>query len=173
MIVADLRHMTEMWDAAPSRVLVVSALRSPLYPSIRALFWIRVSMWLWRRRLRIPAHWCKARAIRAAGVEIHPGADIGPGLALKHSVGIVVGKDVVAGRDLVIHQGVTIGHSGAADGQPRLGQAVRIGAGASVLGAIEVGDGVRVGAGALVLADVPAGTTVVGVWKGQQPGGRR
>ncbi len=164
-IVADLRHMTATWSAAPWRVLLTAAIKAPFYPALGAMMWIRTSMWLWQHRLRVPAQWCKARAVRRAGVEVHPGARIGPGFALVHSVGIVIGKDVVAGCDLVLHQGVTLGHGGLADGQPRLGDGVRIGAGAQVLGNISVGDGVRIGANAVVLADVPAGQTVVGVWK--------
>ena len=165
MIVDDLRHLTAMWDASPRRIVAVSLVRSILYPPVRAMFWIRSGMWCWRHRMRPLALWCKARAVRAAGVEIHPGATIGPGFNIIHTVGIVVGRDVVAGRDLVLHQGVTLGHDAAASGQPRLGDGVRIGAHAVVLGPVTVGDGARVGAGAIVLADVPPGTTVVGVWK--------
>lgn len=130
------------------------------------MMWVRMSMWLWRHGLRLPAQWCKARAIRAAGVEVHPGATIGPGFAFVHSVGIVVGKDVVAGRDLVLYQGVTLGHGGRGPGQPTLGDRVRVGAGAKVLGPVTVGDGARIGANAVVLADVPSDATVVGIWKG-------
>lgn len=156
--------MTAAWDASPRRIVLGAMVRAPLYPALRALLLVRWSMWAYRHRLKPLAHWLKARAIRTAGVEVHPGAVIGPGLAFVHSVGIVVGRDVVAGRDLVLHQCVTLGNSGAADGQPRLGDGVRIGAGALVLGDITVGDGARIGAGAVVLADVPAGATVVGTW---------
>ena len=165
MIIDDLRHMTAQWDARPGRVLVVAAIRAPLYPALGAVMMVRASMWCWRHRLRLPAQWLKARAVRTAGVEIHPGARLGPGLAFVHSVGIVVGKDVVAGKDLVLHHGVTLGDGGRGPGQPSLGDGVRVGAGAKILGGITIGDGVRVGANSVVLADVPAGTTVVGVWK--------
>jgi serine O-acetyltransferase len=164
-LAADLRHMTALWDAPPWRLLLVATIRSPFYPTIRAILWVRTGMWLWRHRLRLPAQWCKARAVRASGAEIHPGATIGPGFAMKHSVGIVVGDGVVAGRDLVLYQGVTLGDSAAVSGQPRLGDRVLVGAGANVLGPVHIGDGARIGAGAIVLADVPAGGTVVGVWK--------
>lgn len=165
VIVADLRHTTAMWDAAPARVVATALLRSPMYPQVRAILWVRASMWWWRHDVRPVALWCKARAVRAAGVEIHPGAIIGPGLNLIHTVGIVVGRDVRAGRDLVLHQGVTLGHDATAHGQPQLGDEVRVGANATVLGPLRIGDGARIGAGAVVLADVPAGATVVGVWK--------
>jgi serine O-acetyltransferase len=170
VIVADLRHMTANWDARPWRIVATAVVRSPFYPALRAMMWVRTSMWLWRHGLRLPAHWCKARAVRAAGVEVHPGARIGPGFAFVHSVGIVVGKDVVAGRDLVLYQGVTVGHGGQPrEGQPRFGGGVRVGAGAKILGPVTVGDGARIGANAVVLADVPSHATVTGIWKGEEP----
>ncbi len=165
-LIADLRHMNAMWDSRPASILAVAVAKAPFYPSVRAVFWIRTGMWLWRHHLRLPAHWCKARAVRASGAEIHPGCSIGPGLSLVHTVGIVVGKKVRAGRDLVLHQGVTLGYGSDYVLQPQLGDEVRIGPGASVLGPVKIGDRVRIGAGALVLADVPADTTVMGVWKG-------
>ena len=158
--------MTAAWDASPWLTVVRAVILCPFYPSLRAMMWVRAGMWLWRRPGgRLMAHWCKARAIRAAGVEVHPGAAIGPGFAFVHSVGIVVGKDVVAGRNLVVYQGVTIGDGGRGPGQAKIGDGVRIGAGAKVLGPVTIGDGARIGANAVVIADVPAGSTVVGIWK--------
>lgn len=159
--------MTAAWDAPPWRVVVGAALRSPLYPSLLAMFLVRGSMWAHRNHLVVVAHFLKARAVAFAGVEVHPAATIGPGFALVHSVGIVVGRDVVAGRDLVLHQGVTLGNAGAKRGQPTLGDGVRIGAGAKVLGPVHVGDGARIGANALVLADVPPHHRVQGIWDEQ------
>ena len=156
--------MTAAWDASPRKICLIAARRAPFYPALTAMVLVRGSMWAYRRRLTPLAHLLKARAIRVAGVEVHPKADIGPGFAFVHSVGIVIGADVVAGRDLVVHQGVTIGNRGADPGQPVIGDGVRIGAGALVLGAVQVGDGARIGAGAVVLADVPAGEVVTGTW---------
>lgn len=157
--------MTASWDSATWTLVLRGFFLAPLQPRIMAVFWIRASMWCWRHGLRPAAHLCKARALRVAGVEVHPGATIGPGLSLMHSSGIVIGKQVVAGRYLTLYQGVTLGDARGGDGQPLLGEAVRVGAGAKVLGPVTVGDRAVIGANAVVLADVPAGTTVVGVWK--------
>jgi serine O-acetyltransferase len=165
-LIGDLRHMTAAWDATPRRVVSGALPRVLLQPRFRAVVLFRLSQPAWRRRVTRPlAYWCQSRAIRAAGVEIHPAAEIGAGLSLIHSVGIVVGHEVVAGTNLVLHQGVTLGHRGDRPGQPRLGHRVRIGAGAKVLGGIRIGDDVTIGANAVVLADVPDGATVTGVWK--------
>src|SRR4051812_23330907 len=101
--------MTGAWDVPGWRVVAAALIRSPFYPALRAMMLVRASMWTYRRGLTPLAHLLKSRAVRSAGVEVHPGAQIGPGFAFVHSVGIVIGRDVVAGRDLVVHQGVTIG----------------------------------------------------------------
>ncbi|MBV8463349.1 MAG: serine acetyltransferase [Acidimicrobiales bacterium] len=126
----------------------------------------RASSWCWQHGLRPLALWLQNRAIRAGGAEIHPAAEIGPGFALIHTVGVVVGHEVVAGRNLVLYHGVTLGHTGTGLGQPRLGDDVRIGAGAKVLGPVTVGDRAWIGANAVVLADVPEDAVVGGVWSG-------
>lgn len=158
--------MTASWNVGRGGVALRALPKVLLYPRVRVVVWFRLSQWAWRNRLRPLAYLFQARAIRDAGAEIHPAAVIGPGLALVHSVGIVVGHEVVAGRDLVLHQGATLGHGGRGEGQPRLGNGVRIGAGAIVLGPVQVGDGATIGAAAVVLGDVPAGMTVTGLWKG-------
>jgi serine O-acetyltransferase len=163
-LIADLRHMTAAWDASPLGIVARAFPKIVLQPRFRAVIYFRSSHWAWQRpRARTLAYWLQARAIRAAGTEIHPAATIGPGLQIAHSVGIVVGHEVVAGSDLVLYQGVTIGHR-TRGGQPTLGDRVRVGAGAKVLGPITIGNDVKIGANAVVLANVPAGLTVSGVW---------
>jgi serine O-acetyltransferase len=165
-LVADLREMTGTWGQHPAKVLARTAWRVALYPRLRALLYFRMGSWCWHHHLRPVALWFQACSIKAAGAEIHPAADIGPGLAIIHSVGIVVGHEVVAGQNLVLYQGVTLGHTGRGPGQPRIGDNVRIGAGAKVLGAVTIGDNAWIGANAVVLADVGAGVTVGGLWRG-------
>jgi serine O-acetyltransferase len=165
--------MTAAWDADPTGIVLAALPKFFLQPRFKTVVYFRLSQWAWERRAtRILAYWLQSRMIACSGAEIHPAALIGPGLAIVHSVGIVVGHDVVAGSDLVLHQGVTVGHRGSShQGQPRIGDRVRIGAGAKVLGRLTVGDEVLIGANAVVLADVPTGFRVTGVWKGP-PGDR-
>ena len=158
--------MTAAWDASPSRVLFGSLVRLPLYPRIGAVITYRFASWCWHHGLRPLALWMQASSIRSSGAEIHPGARLGGGFAIIHTVGIVVGHEVVAGDNLVVYQGVTLGDTGTRQGQPRIGHNVRIGAGAKVLGPVVVGDGAWIGANAVVLGDVPAGAVATGVWRG-------
>jgi serine O-acetyltransferase len=158
--------MTAAWDATQAGIIRLMLPRFFLQPRFRAIVYFRLSQWAWNRsNTRFLARWLQARTIQCSGAELHPAARIGPGFAIVHSVGIVVGHDVVAGANLVLHQGVTIGHRGGShEGQPVLGRGVRVGAGAKVLGRIQIGDDVVIGANAVVLGDVPSGTTVTGVW---------
>ncbi|MGA2837663.1 MAG: serine O-acetyltransferase [Acidimicrobiales bacterium] len=165
-LIDDLRHMTAAWDQPPSRVLLGSIVRLPLYPRIGVVITYRSASWCWHHGLRPLALWLQSSSIRSAGAEIHPAARLGPGFAIIHTVGIVIGHEVVAGDNLVVYQGVTLGHTGTGQGQPRIGDNVRIGAGAKVLGPVTIGDGAWIGANAVVLADVPSGAVATGVWRG-------
>jgi serine O-acetyltransferase len=99
------------------------------------------------------------------GVEIHPGAVLGPGLFIDHATGVVIGETAEVGEDVTIYHGVTLGGSGRDTGKrhPTIGDRVTIGAGAKVLGAIKIGDDSRIGANAVVVKEVPSSSVVVGV----------
>lgn len=98
------------------------------------------------------------------GVEIHPGARIGPGLFIDHGSGVVIGETAEVGSEVTIYQGVTLGGTGLQPGKrhPTVGDNVTIGSGAKLLGPIAVGDCAKVGANTVVIDDVPASATVVG-----------
>ncbi len=95
------------------------------------------------------------------GIELSTLSDIGPGLYIGHSGGIVVCGQL--GARCSLGQGVTIGARGAgrSNGYPVLGDGVYLGAGSMVLGRVVLGDGVIVGANTVVVEDVPAGCRVV------------
>jgi serine O-acetyltransferase len=97
------------------------------------------------------------------GVEIGPGAVIGPGLCIRHGHGIVVGGYARIGAGAVLLQQVTIGSPDPAriEAMPTIGDRVFLGAGAKILGAITIGDDVFVGVNAVVAQDVPSGSRVV------------
>ncbi len=138
-----------------------------LSPSVRAVIAFRLAHQLAGRGLLPVAMWLRGRAVSKAGADIHPRAQIGPGLFLPHSTGVVIGPDVVIGSRARVHQGVTLGepvHLGAGEwAAPRIGDDVVIGAHAVVLGAVTIGDGAVVGANSVVTADVAPGTVVAGV----------
>jgi serine O-acetyltransferase len=133
-----------------------------IYPRIRAVILYRLSQGVARRGPLALAYAIEGRAIKVSGAEISPLAEIGPGLCLMHSVGIVVGGEVRAGHSLRLYQGVTLGDGGQ-PGQPTIGDEVTVGAGASVLGGVVVGNRAVIGAGAVVTKDVPADAVATGI----------
>ena len=99
------------------------------------------------------------------GIDIHPGAKLGPGLFIDHGMGLVIGETAELGSNVTLYQGVTLGGTGKEKGKrhPTIGNNVLISCGAKVLGPFRVGKGSRIGAGAVVLNEVPPYCTVVGV----------
>ncbi len=96
------------------------------------------------------------------GIELDYQTTVGPGLCIRHGVGIVIHRDVVIGGGCVLRQAVTIGERHAGGRCPILGNRVEIGAGAIILGAIRVGNGATVGAGSVVLEGVDDDCVVAG-----------
>jgi len=103
------------------------------------------------------------------GIDIHPGAEIGPGVMIDHATGVVIGSTAVLGSDIYMLHQVTLGATGkpmhGAKRHPTISDGVVLGAGSSVLGDITIGKGATVGANAVVTHPLEEGCTVVGVNK--------
>lgn len=156
----DIRAARERDPAAPTTLQVIFA-----YPGVHAIWFHRVNHWLWRRGARLIARVLAEITRILTGVEIHPGAVLGPGLFIDHATGVVIGETAEVGEDVTIYHGVTLGGSGRDTGKrhPTIGDRVIIGAGAKVLGAIKIGDDSRIGANAVVVKEVPSSAVVIGV----------
>ncbi|MGC8955574.1 MAG: serine O-acetyltransferase EpsC [Fervidobacterium sp.] len=98
-------------------------------------------------------------------VDIHPGANISPGVVIDHGTGVVIGSTAEVGSGTIIYHGVTLGARYVMKGKrhPTIGQNVVLGAGAKVIGPVYIGNNVKVGANAVVNRDVPDNATVVGI----------
>src|SRR5438093_8165094 len=138
--------------------------RAVTRPGPLAIVLYRLSHRLWGRRLEFPAELLWRINYFLTGADIHPGAEIGGGLRLTHTSGVVVGKGVKIGSNVTLLHGVTLGGSAKgwfdgvfADGFPEVGDDTEIMAGAKVLGPIKVGRGCFVGAGAVLARDLPDG----------------
>lgn len=160
LLSADLEWTVEQ-RGSRHRWYAEAVTKSFLYPRIRAVIYYRLGQALAHRGLLPLAYWLEKRAIAGSGAEIHPLSDIGPGLNLMHSVGIVIGPEVRIGARAMIYHGVTLG-DGTRPGQPQIGDDVCIGTGAAVLGGVTVGDRVVIGANAVVTRDVPDDVVAIG-----------
>lgn len=135
------------------------------YPGLHAVWGHRISHWLWQRGFKLPARWLSQWMRGLTGIEIHPGAVIGPNLFIDHGMGVVIGETAEIGACVTLYHGVTLGGVSLNKGKrhPTLGDGVVVGAGAKVLGAITIGANTRVGANAVVVKDTPPDSVVVGV----------
>ncbi len=156
----DLQAIFERDPAARSTWEVLTT-----YPGWHALWFHRLAHALWRRRLfwlgRLTSHLGRA----LTGIEIHPGAVIGPGVFIDHGMGVVIGETAEIGPNVTLYHGVTLGGTSWSKGKrhPTLEEDVVVGAGAKVLGPIRIGARTRVGANAVVVKDVPPDSVVVGI----------
>jgi serine O-acetyltransferase len=135
------------------------------YPGLHAVWGHRLAHWLWTHRLKLPGRWVSHLVRALTGIEIHPGATIGPGFFIDHGMGVVIGETAEIGRDVTLYHGVTLGGTSLAKGKrhPTLQDRVVVGAGAKILGAITVGADSRIGANAVVVKSVPPNVVVVGI----------
>ncbi|MCK9265882.1 serine O-acetyltransferase [bacterium] len=156
----DIKTVFEKDPAARNLFEVISS-----YPGLHALFFYRISHFLWKRGdktlARIVSNICR----NLTGIEIHPGASIGKRFFIDHGMGVVIGETAEIGDDVLLYQGVVLGGTSLEKKKrhPTLGDNVVVGAGAIVLGDIEIGDGAKIGAGSVVIKPVPSCATVVGV----------
>jgi serine O-acetyltransferase len=156
----DIRSIKERDPAARTKLEVLLC-----YPGLWAVWIHRVSHWLWRHKLRLPARILSQVGRFYTGVDIHPGALIGRRLFIDHATGVVIGETAIVGSDVTMYQGVTLGGTGKQHGKrhPTICDNVFVGNNANILGNVTVGENSRVGAGSVVLSDVPPNSTVVGV----------
>lgn len=136
-----------------------------LYSGFHAVFWYRLSHWLYSHKCYFLARLISQLTRFFTGIEIHPGATIGRGLFIDHGSGVVIGETAIIGDNCTIYQGVTLGGTGKDKGKrhPTLGNNVMVGSGAKVLGPFKVGDNAKIASGAVVLSEIPADATAVGV----------
>ncbi|MBN1304294.1 MAG: serine O-acetyltransferase [Anaerolineales bacterium] len=156
----DLQSVFERDPAARSKLEVLLC-----YPGLHAVWGHRISSWFWRRKLKLFGRWLSQITRSITGIEIHPGAKVGPRFFIDHGMGVVIGETAEIGSDVTLYHGVTLGGTSLEKGKrhPTLGDRVVIGAGAKVLGAIEIGDDTRIGANAVVVRSVAPNSVVVGV----------
>jgi serine O-acetyltransferase len=140
------------------------------YPCVEAIAVQRLSHELYNRRVplipRIMTEWAHART----GMDLHPGARIGPYFFVDHCTGTVVGETSILGERVKMYQGVGLVARSLSGGQalrgqkrhPTLEDRVTIYAGATIMGGdTVVGAGSTIGANVFLTHSVPANSLVL------------
>lgn len=106
------------------------------------------------------------------GIDIHPGAAIGPSFFMDHGTGVVIGETTVIGARVTLYQGVTLGALNFPHDQngqiirgqkrhPTIGDEVVIYSGATILGGnTHIGAGSVIGGNVWLTESVPAHSRV-------------
>ena len=150
------------------------------YPGIHAVIHHRLAHQLYRLGVPLIARIVAELAHSATGIDIHPGAQIGPSFFIDHGTGVVIGETAVIGARVRLYQAVTLGAKRfpvGADGSlekglprhPIIEDDVVIYAGATVLGRITVGRGSSVGGNVWLTRSLPPGSHVTQAGLQQEP----
>jgi serine O-acetyltransferase len=141
-----------------------------LNPGFKYTFWMRTCAYIKFhpifRFLFFPIAWFILNHYEYKyGISISYQTQIGSGLHVGYSGGIVISKEVIIGMNCNISHQVTLGvaNRGVRKGNPVIGNDVYIGPGAKVIGNVHVGNNVAIGANCVVTKDVPDNSVVVGV----------
>jgi serine O-acetyltransferase len=110
------------------------------YPGFYATALYRIAHALHRRGVPRLPRLLSEQAHQRTGIDIHPGARIGPSFCIDHGTGIVIGETADIGAHVQIFQGVTLGaisvarHLQGLKRHPSIEDHVVIYAGATILG---------------------------------------
>ena len=142
------------------------------YPGLEAITVHRIAHELYRLQVpfipRIMSEWSHSRT----GIDIHPGAQIGPSFFIDHGTGVVIGETTLIEKHVKLYQGVTLGALSFpkdADGNiirgakrhPTIEEGVVIYANATVLGGETiVGKNSIIGSSCAITKSVPPNTQV-------------
>ncbi|MBX7084641.1 MAG: serine acetyltransferase [Nannocystaceae bacterium] len=140
------------------------------YPGIEAIAVHRIAHTLHTRGVPLIPRMMSEWVHRQTGIDIHPGAVIGPSFFIDHGTGVVVGETSRIGARVKLYQGVTLGAMSVSGRDaharrkrhPTIEDDVTIYAGATILGGDTViGAGSIVGGNVWLTHSLPPGTTVM------------
>lgn len=141
------------------------------YPGAHAILHHRLAHELHQLGAPIVARMISEAANERTGIDIHPGATIGPSFFIDHGTGVVIGETAIVGARVRIYQQVTLGAraplgvSGRKPLQhyarhPVVEDDVVIYAGATILGRVRIGARSIIGGNVWLLDDVASDSVV-------------
>ncbi len=100
----DVQAAFEGDPAAKSHVEIIFC-----YPGLEAVSIYRIAHQLLLLGVPLIPRMMTEYAHSKTGIDIHPGARIGPGFFIDHGTGVVIGETCDIGRNVKLYQGVTLG----------------------------------------------------------------
>ena len=166
MLQEDITAAYEGDPAAKSPMEVVMS-----YPGVYAIMVHRIAHLLYEQGVPLIPRVMSEYAHSKTGIDIHPGAKIGPGFFIDHGTGVVIGETCVIGRRVKLYQGVTLGAlSFQKDARGRLVKGIKrhpnvednvvIYGGATILGNITIGARSEIGGNVWLIHSVPPNSKV-------------
>lgn len=141
------------------------------YPMVIAMIHYRVAHELLTLGVPVIPRIITELAHSLTGIDIHPGAQIGPHFCMDHGTGIVIGETAVIGHHVMLYQGVTLGaksfsydDQGKPQNLPRhpiIEDNVTIYSNTSVLGRITIGHDSIIGGNVWQTRSVPPFSHIV------------
>ena len=143
------------------------------YPGFEAISIYRIAHEFYELKVPILPRMMTEYAHKNTGIDIHPGAKIGPYFFIDHGTGVVIGETTTIGSHVKLYQGVTLGAKSFAvnpDGtlikgikrHPDIGDNVVIYAGATILGGnTQIGNNCVIGGNVWLTHSVESGNTVL------------
>jgi serine O-acetyltransferase len=140
------------------------------YPGVQAITSHRIAHALYHLGVPMLPRMMSEVTHSRTGIDIHPGATIGPSFFIDHGTGVVMGETTVIGTRVKLYQGVTLGalsvrgrdEARGKKRHPTIEDDVTIYAGATILGGDTViGKGSTIGGNVWLTHSVAPGTTVV------------
>jgi len=137
------------------------------YPGFQAVAVHRMAHFFWTRQVPLIPRMMNELVHTRAGIDIHPGAQIGESFFVDHGTGVVIGETSIIGKNVKIYQGVTLGalsvkkEAGGRKRHPTIEDDVTIYANATILGGETViGRGSIIGGSVWITQSVPAGSKI-------------
>ena len=164
-----LSDVTAAYEGDPAAMNPIEPLLC--YPGIAAITFQRLAHQLHALGVRLLPRIVTEYAHSLTGIDIHPGAHIGPSFFIDHGTGVVIGETCIIGSNVKLYQGVTLGaksfpldeNGNPVKGikrHPNIEDNVVIYAETTVLGNITIGHDSVIGANKWITQDVPPGSKI-------------
>lgn len=164
------RDIVAAYEGDPAAKSTMEVVMS--YPGMYAIIVHRLAHVLYQKDVPLIPRIMSEFAHSSTGIDIHPGARIGPGFFIDHGTGVVIGETCVIGENVKIYQGVTLGALSFEKDEfgrpvkgtkrhPDVGDNVVIYAGATILGGeTRIGSDSEIGGNVWLTNSVPPNSKV-------------